>query len=266
MTVFDVIDANVKYFEGKASISESSLEVFVNSDVIFMSLPNSLAVNKVTEEFLVRGTEGKVVIDHSTSYPMATKELYKKLKMQGGSFIDAPLLGGPDDTAAGNAPCIVSGDKSDIDKIINLIACYANPIDYVGASGNAHTIKLAMNFTGLAYATIIAQIFPLMEKMGIDTSNLFNIMNEGPFGNWVFDFYGNKIVNRDYRMDFALELGLKDMTYVKKLYEEFNVPSFVLDGVLDLLRTSIKDGKGKKDYSQCAATMYEYLGLNPYKE
>ena len=62
-------------------------------------------------------------------------------------------------------------------------------------------------------------------------------------------------------MDCALKLGLKDMVYVKKLYEEFNVPAFALDGILNLLRTSLKDGKGAKDFSQCAETMYEFFGL-----
>ncbi|NLJ41978.1 MAG: NAD(P)-dependent oxidoreductase [Clostridiales bacterium] len=261
MTVYDLSLENRKYFEGKATIAKSSLEVFKNSDIVFLSLPDSKTVATVTDEFLNDGVRGKVVIDLSTSYPMATKQLYERFKEEGGVFIDAPLLGGPADTAAGNAPCMISGDKDEIDKVMDLIACYASPIDFVGEAGNAHTIKLAMNFTGLTYAVTAAQMFPLMEKMGIDTKNLFQIMNDGPFGNWMFDFYGKKIVNRDYRMDFALSLGLKDMTYVKKLYEEYNVPAFVLDGVLDLLRTSLKDGKGSKDFSQCAATMYEYLRI-----
>jgi len=265
MTIFDINEKNANYFKGKATIAASSLEVFKNSDVIFLSLPNSNVIAEVTDEFFKEGVKGKVVIDVSTSYPMATKQLYARFKEEGGVFIDAPLLGGPAETAAGNAPCMVSGDKEEIDKVMHLIACYADPIDYVGESGNAHTVKLAMNFTSLSYAVVVAQIFPLMEKMGIDTKNLFKIMNEGPFGNWIFDFYGKKVVNRDYHVDFTLDLGLKDMTYVKKLYENYNVPAFVLDGVLDLLRTSLKEGKGRKDFSECAATMYEFLGLNPYK-
>ena len=62
-------------------------------------------------------------------------------------------------------------------------------------------------------------------------------------------------------MDFALELALKDMTYVKRLYDKFNVPAFLLDGGLDLMRAAVKDGRGKHDTSEIAATMYEYLGL-----
>ena len=49
------------------------------------------------------------------------------------------------------------------------------------------------------------------------------------------------------------------MTYFKKLYDEYNVPGFALDEVLDLLRTSLKEGRGKHDYSEMAATLYEFF-------
>ena len=261
MAVYDISEENLKYFSGRADLAKSASEIFRNSDVTFLSLPDSDVVKEVTNEFFNEEVDGKTVIDLSTSFPLATKELYRHFKAEGGAFIDAPLMGGPADVAAGNAPCMVAGDKEEVDKVMDLLACFANPIEYAGESGNAHAIKLAMNFMGLSYAVIAAQMFPLMEKMGIDTKNLFEIMNESFLGNWIFDFYGKKIVNRDYRMDFALKLGLKDMVYVKKLYEEFNVPAFALDGILNLLRTSLKDGKGAKDFSQCAETMYEFFGL-----
>ena len=101
-----------------------------------------------------------------------------------------------------------------------------------------------------------------MEKLGIDTKNLFRIMNEGSFGNGVFEFYGRKFVEKDYHMDFALDMALKDMVYMKRLYEKFNVPAFLLDGGLSLLREAVKDGRGKHDTSEMAAVVYEYLGLD----
>ena len=155
----------------------------------------------------------------------------------------------------------IAGDKEEVDRISELFDCYCKEYNYLGESGNAHLVKLANNFTGLMYALLLAQIFPLMEKMGFDKKKLFDNMNNELFSNWVYRFYGPKIIDKNYRIDFTLELGLKDLTYVKKLYEEFNVPAFALDGGLDLLRTAIKDGKGKLDFSQCAATMYEYFNI-----
>ncbi|NLC68562.1 MAG: NAD(P)-dependent oxidoreductase [Clostridiaceae bacterium] len=263
VTAYDKNPAALAYFENKAELAQSSLEVFKASEVTFLSLPNSDIVEAVVGEFLECGVANKTVVDTSTSYPESTKVLHAKFKANGGRFIDAPLLGGPADTAAGTAPCIISGDREDVDSVMDIISCYANPVDYFGPAGNAHTVKLAMNFTGLMYAALAAQMFPLMEKLGIDTKYLFKIMEEGRYGNAPFNFYGRKFVEKDYHMDFALELALKDMVYMKRLYEKFNVPAFLLDGGLNLMRQAVKEGRGKRDTSEIAAVVYEYLGLEP---
>ena len=261
-TVFDTEPEALAHFKDRATTASSTLEVFLASDVTFLSLPNSNVVEAITGEFLEDEVTGKTVVDTSTSYPGSTKELHARFTAGGGQFLDAPLLGAPADTAAGTAPCMISGDQDAVDGVQDIVSSYATPIHYVGDIGTAHTIKIAMNFQGLMYAALAAQMFPLMEKLGIDTKNLFKIMNDGPFGNGVFDFYGPKFVEKDYRMDFALEMALKDMVYMKRLYDQFNVPAFLLDGGLSLLRGAVKDGRGKHDTSEMAAVMYEYLGLD----
>jgi 3-hydroxyisobutyrate dehydrogenase-like beta-hydroxyacid dehydrogenase len=262
VTVFDRDPETLTGFQDSASTASSSLEVFQRSEVTFLSLPNSQVIETIAEEFLKGDVSGKTIVDTSTSYPESTKALHARFTAAGGQFIDAPLLGSPADTALGTAPCMISGDPDAIDTVRDIVGSYATPIDYMGPIGSAHTVKIAMNFQGLMYAALAAQMFPLMEKMGIDTKNLFRIMNEGPFGNPVFDFYGRKFVEKDYRMDFALDMALKDMVYMKRLYDQFNVPAFLLDGGLSLLREAVKDGRGKHDTSEMAAVVYEYLGLD----
>ena len=60
------------------------------------------------------------------------------------------------------------------------------------------------------------------------------------------------------------ELGLKDLTYMKKLCDEVGVPGFMLDGAIDLCRVALKEGKDRgivQDMSHVADTMYQYVGL-----
>ena len=59
----------------------------------------------------------------------------------------------------------------------------------------------------------------------------------------------------------TIVFGLKDLGYVKRLYEDLNCPAFALDGALDLLRTGLKDGRGGHDFSEAAAVMRDYLEL-----
>jgi len=261
LTVYDSNKEAMKRFEGKVILAKNSFEVYKNSNVIFLSLPNSKVIEKIVGEYIEAGVENKTVIDLSTSYPLSTRSLYKRFKEQGGNFIDAPLNAGPDEAEAGELISMVAGDKAAIDKVSDLLDCYCKEYSYLGESGNAHIAKIAMNFIGLMYAILLCQMFPMVEKLGIDPKKLFTIMDNEILSNWIYRFYGPKIVNRKFKIDFKLELGLKDLTYMKKLYEEFNVPAFALDGGIDLLRTAVKDDKAKLDFSQCAATMYEFLKI-----
>lgn len=243
-------------------MAASAVAVLDNSDVLLLSLPNSDIVESIASQFLEHGVRGKTIVDLSTSFPGSTQMLYTRFKAGGASYIDAPLLGGPANTEAGTAPCMIAGDKPSVDGIMDILSSFANPINYFGPAGNAHTVKLAMNFCGIMYGATVSQMFPLMEKMGIDTNNLFNIMKDGSHGSGHFKIYGKKCVEKDYHLDFALELALKDLVYMKRLYDSYNIPAFLLDGAMDLMRQAVKDGRGKHDVSEISAVIYEYLGLD----
>lgn len=261
-TVYDANPEALAHFDRKAATAPSSLAAFRASEVTFLSLPGSHVVEPMVREFLAEGVDGKTIVDTSTSYPGSTKELHALLTAARGQLVDAPLLGSPADTAAGTTPTLISGDEEAVEAVREIIECYARSIDHMGPIGSAHTAKIAMNFQGLMYAALAAQMFPLMEKLGLDTKHLFEVMKAGPFGNGPFNFYGHKFVEKDYRMDFSLEMALKDMVYMKRLYEQFNVPAFLLDGGLDLLRQAVKEGRGPHDTSEMAAVICEYLGLD----
>ena len=134
----------------------------------------------------------------------------------------------------------------------------------MGPSGTGHLIKLAINFISLTEALMFAQLFPLMDKMGFDPKDLFDVFEDSVLKNWTSTFYTKKYMDRNYRLDFALALGTKDLSYVKRMYEEYNVPAFVLDGALDFCRVALAEqekGQPPIDMSYPCETMYRLLGM-----
>lgn len=264
LTVFDVNQAAAERFQDKACVAKDVKEVCEKSDYIFLSLPNSQVVEKTVDAFLESGVEGKTIIDTSTSYPVSTRALYEKIKKAGGSLVDAPLMAGPAEAEAGILEIVVGGDKEVVDGLSFLFDTYCRKVSYVGKIGNGHLAKIAMNFCGLSEALIFAQIFPVMAKYGFEQHDLYELLNCETLDNWIFRFYGDKYVNKNYRLDFALALGLKDLTYMKKLFEEQNIPGFMLDGALDLCRVALKSQKEGEvlDFSYPCQTMYEFVGLD----
>lgn len=261
VSVYDVRSEAMEHFRGKAELSSGPKALFERSDAVLLSLPSSVQVEEMCEIFFSAGVKGKTVIDLSTSYPLSTKKLHAMFQERGGILLDAPLMGNPAMAAEGTISVTVGGDPEDFKASLPIFEAFTSRADYIGEAGSGHLVKLALNFTGLMYAVTYSQMFPLMEKLGLDTQKLFDIICEQKTNCGVFQFYGQKVKDRDYRLDFALAFGLKDLGYVKRLYEDLNCPAFALDGALDLLRTGLKDGRGGHDFSEAAAVMRDYLEL-----
>ena len=262
VSIYDVNAEAMQRFEGEAYMCADPNDAFARSEVTFLSLPNSDVVERVMEGFISQGMDGKLVVDLSTSYPISTKKLYARCKALGGAFIDSPLIAGPQEAWDATLTIVVAGDKDVVDKYDDMFLSYCKSYDYVGQSGNGHLMKLAQNWAGLLQAIMYAQLYPVMAQHGIDQKTLYNVLNSEFFDNWFFQFYSEKYMNKDYRMDFALDLGLKDLTYMKKLCDELNVPGFMLDGAIDLCRVALKEGKDQgieQDMSHVADTMYQYV-------
>lgn len=260
VSVFDVDRERSGRFSGQAHICSTLEDVCAGSDILFLSLPNSGIVEKVMDTVFSLGVKGKLVIDLSTSDPVSTRKLYGRMKALGGDFVDSPLIAGPQDAWDKTLTAVVAGDKEVVDSYEDLFLSYCKSYDYVGGSGNGHLVKLAQNWAGLLQAVLYAQLYPVMSHYGLEAETLYDVLNTEFFDNWFFRFYSKKYVNRTYDLDFSLDLGLKDLMYMKKLCDEIGVPGFMLDGAIDLCRITLKgkqDGHEVKDMSSIADTMYK---------
>lgn len=259
--VYDKSGEKREAFRDCAQPCASAEEAVRAGGAVLLSLPNSKVVEETIAALPDDAVEGKIFMDLSTSFPLSTKELAGSLAKKGAVLLDAPLLAGPDEAKAGTLTAMVGGDEAAFTRVSPLLADFCETFSYVGASGSAHTMKIMMNFTGLMYALLLGQMFPLAEKMGLDPNELYHLMDNDVFSNWMYRFYAPKMIDRSFTEAFSLKLGLKDLHYMKDLYDAYGVPAFALDGGIDLLERCVADGRGDHDFSECAAMMYKLLGL-----
>lgn len=259
MNVFDVNEQSRSKFADIARVADSALDVLRTSDVIFLSLPSTKIVEPIILSFIKDGVKDKIIVDTSTSYPMATKRLASLVDEAGGKLVDLPLSGVPANADDGKLLALFGGEAVLFEQLRPIVTCFANRYANLGGSGCGHTAKLIFNYVALSYVSIYATGFALTEKMGLDNHQLLSLLQTTGMHCGTMDFYVPKMIDRTYDMAFALELAHKDLTYVKDMFESYQVPAFPLDGTLNMLRTAIRDGKGKLDYSTCIATMYEFF-------
>lgn len=261
VTAYDVNPQAKERFAGKASLADTPVDVLKASDIVFFSLPSSQIVEGIMEQFLEIGLCGKTIVDTSTSYPLSTKALFEKTKAQGGHYVDAPLLAGPAEAEAGILEICVGGEREDFDRLKEIFDCYCSKYTYIGASGSGHLAKLAINFVGGLYNFGLAQTFPVMEALGIEPQQLYEIFDCDPLANGVFRFYGKKYAERNHHMDFALRLCMKDFYYVKQLHDDLGVEGFILDSCLKLGELALEKEKPGEpfDTSMVGEVMYQLM-------
>ena len=264
VTVFDANAEAMQRFAGKARLAKDAMEVYQHSDYIFFSLPNSDIVSAIVDQYLEAGMAGKMIVDTSTCYPFTTQKLAAKIKEAGGGMVDSPLLAGPAEAEEGTLILVVGGEKEDVEKVDDLLQAISKSYKHIGPCGAGHFMKLAVNFCSLTEALMFAQLYPVMKKCGIAAETVYDCLNNDIFDNWVFQFYSDKYVKEDYRMDFAMRLGYKDLSYMKKIYDDLQIPGFILDGDLELCRATLKaeeEEGGIVDFSYAGSVMTKLVGL-----
>ncbi|GAA3411461.1 NAD(P)-dependent oxidoreductase [Paenibacillus hodogayensis] len=261
MTVFDINENNTRPFADNAAVAATVGDVLDASDVVFLSLPGSPQVEEVVEQFIARGVSGKTIVDLSTSYPLSSGKLHAQVKAAGGQFADASLTGTPMHAEQGSLIVTFGGDEETFAQCEPIILTFASRgVHHIGGPGAGNIAKLANNYLSIMYIALYSEIFPLAEKLGFDTGKLFEIIGNSGVNCAMYQSNAAKIVNKTYDPSFALDLALKDLSYVKKLFDEHQFPSFVLDGGLNLLRIGHQQGYGANDCSEMARVVRDMMG------
>lgn len=258
--IYDQSEDAVQDYALEADICATAADVMDKSEVVFLSLPSSLVVEKVIDSFNAEGLNGKTCVDMSTGDPFYAKRFYEFFKEKGGNYADSPVTGDPGAAARGEINTAFGGDPEVFEQVKPILSAFCRNCVYMGGVGMGDLTKLAANYIGIQYITIYTQIFTLADRMGMEPQRLYDFVLENTgMGCGAMKFHGPKIISGNRDVAFAADLALKDLLYAKKLFDHFNAPSFTLDGAITLLRTALKDeGKGK-DITVCADVMKEYL-------
>lgn len=261
LTVFDINESNSRAFADKAAVAATPEEVLEKSDVVLLSLPGSPQVEEIVANLIAHGVAGKTIIDLSTSYPLSSSKLHGQVKAAGGQFADASLTGTPMHAEQGSLIVTFGGDEETFTRCKPMIDTFASRgVHHIGGPGAGNIAKLANNYLSIMYIALYSEIFPLAEKLGFDTVKLFEIIGNSGVNCPMYQSNAAKIVNKTYDPSFALDLALKDLSYVKKLFDEHQLPSFLLDGGLNLLRIGHQQGYGANDCSEMARVVRDMMG------
>lgn len=258
VTCYDISKENLNRFKKSATIADSIEDVFLNTDIIFMSLPSSNQVEEITSVFLKLKAENKSVIDLSTSYPFSTIKINKKFEEKGWEYSDLSITGTPLQAEKGDITLLFGGSEEEYNKTVKILNSFSKKTYYMGKSGSGNIAKLANNYLAIMYDLLYAEIFPFAEAVGMDVEKLYEVIGESGVNCKLYQSAALKIVKKDFNLSFALELASKDLRYLKAMYEEIDSPSIILDGGMELIELGEKQGFGSEDITILAKVVEDF--------
>jgi 3-hydroxyisobutyrate dehydrogenase len=218
--------------------AETPREVAEQSDVIFTSLPGPKEVEPVVfgEDGILAGVKpGTAFFDLSTNSQALVRRFADAMAAKGGYGFDAPVSGGPKGAETGKLAIWVGGDRAAYDRFKPVLDAFGDQARYIGPAGSATVAKLVHNMAGYAIQTVMAEVFSMGVKGGMDPLELWEAVRQGALGRRrTFDRLGDQfLVDKYDPPSFTLKLAHKDVSLAIEMGRSLGVPMRLCNLVLE---------------------------------
>jgi 3-hydroxyisobutyrate dehydrogenase-like beta-hydroxyacid dehydrogenase len=222
------------------------------ADVVFTSLPGPPEVEAVAlgaDGLLHAMRPGTAFFDLSTNSPTLVRRLHGTFAERGVHMLDAPVSGGPRGAKTGALALWVGGERAVFDKHKPLLDAIGDQARYVGPIGAGTVAKLVHNCAGYAIQCVLAEVFTLGVKGGVDALELFEAVRQGAAGRRrTFDGLVDQFLSGIYDPPaFALRLAHKDVSLATALARELGVPMRMANLALEELTEARNRGWDDRD-------------------
>ena len=208
-----------------ARILDSPKQVAENSELVITIVKDAKAVREVIfgDSGIIDGKhDGMCIADMSTVNPNATREISKHIREKGIDYMEIPVMGGPNVAINGKLVIMASGEKEIFEKFKTVFESIAEQTFYLGETGTAHSIKLAMNLQIAMLALALSEGITLTKKAGSDPEIFLKILNSTYFKTGMSEGKAYKMINEDVKPTFTLANLKKDLDTINDAAESFD--------------------------------------------
>lgn len=227
--------------------ADSPKAVAEQSEIIFTSLPGPKEVEPVVfgPDGILAGVQpGAAYFDLSTNSQALVRRFAEALAEKGAFGFDAPVSGGPKGAESGKLAIWVGGDRAVFDRCKAVLDAFGDQARYIGPIGTATVAKLVHNMAGYAMQTVMAEVFSMGVKAGMDPLELWEAIRQGSTGRKrTFDRVADQFLIDKYDPPaFALKLAHKDVSLAVNMGRELGVPMRLCNLTLEDINEALNRG------------------------
>ena len=238
--------------EKGAKVATSPKEIAENSELIITIVKDANAVKEISfeKDGIIEGSHEKLIVaDMSTIDPVESKNIAKKFQEYNIHKLDIPVMGGPNVAITGDLVMMASGNKESFDHCKNVLEKIANKVFFLGESGVAHSVKLAMNLQITMLALALSEGIMLVKNANVDPKIFLEILNSTYFKTGMSEKKAFKMINGKYDTTFTLANLKKDISTITSAAESLGIELPMIKKAEEVYENAVKEGFGKMDYT-----------------
>ena len=235
-----------------AIISDTPKHVAESSELVITCVKDADAVDDVlfAQDGIVAGNhDGLVVAEMSTINPSNAMQNSKRLGEEGINSLEIPVMGGPNVAIDGKLVLMASGDKNIFDKYKQVFDTIANKTFFLGKSGSAHSIKIAMNLQISLLALALSEGITLTKKAGFDPEKFLEVLNSTYFKTGMSENKAHKMIRDEFEPTFTLKNLKKDLGIITDTAKDFGAVLPMAERANKIYADAVEAGFGEIDYT-----------------
>ena len=235
-----------------ATVVNSPMDIAKNSDLVITVVKDAASVKQVSFEndgILDGNHNGLVVADMSTVNPSSAKEISKKFQENGIDFVEIPVMGGPNVAINGKLVLMASGNKNAYERHKKIFETIAHKNFFLGDSGAAHSIKLAMNLQISMLALALSEGITLTRKAGFEPEKFLEILNSTYFKTGMSENKAHNMIKDSFEPTFMLKNMTKDLGIINEAAKSFNADLPMAKLASKVYQDAVEAGFGEIDYT-----------------
>jgi 3-hydroxyisobutyrate dehydrogenase len=224
-------DAEVeRRFAGEHGCSAAgSAADFAEATVVVTMLPDEHVVADALLEWdggiAAALAPGAVVVDMSSSNPIATRALGPRLAERDIELIDAPVSGGITRAGDGTLSIMIGADdEGAVARARPVFEVLGEKLFRTGAQGSGHAMKALNNYLGAAAYTATAEALRIGAHFGLEPETMLEVINSSTGRSFNSEVvFPQDVVPGRYATRFALGLLAKDVGIASTLADAAEV-------------------------------------------
>jgi len=220
---------------------------------VHMTLADDAAVEQVLAGVIPRLRPGAIVMDHSTTAPLATKERVARMQAAGVKFLHAPVFMSPQMARDAVGIMLVSGPQAVFDEVLSPLEGMTGEVWYLGEEGHlAASYKIFGNSMLFVIAAGVSDVFAMAKGLAITPTDALAVFSKFQPGGLI-KARGEKMARGDFSASFELTMARKDMRLM--LEAAAGQPLTALPGIAQRMDEAIAKGHGHEDLGVIAAEL-----------